>query len=144
MRTSISKRRAHGRAQALVFLNDILPEATDVPVQIAHLAGAGGYDEATDAALNVFAEAIAGRDPRVRRLWFDVTSVVSAKMSPDSLKLVAARIRQVGPGRVLYGSDANAGGNPAPREGWAAFRQLPLTENEFLTIARNVPPYMRW
>jgi len=30
-----------------------------------------------------------------------------------------------------------------PREGWAAFRQLPLTEDEFRTIAGNLAPYLR-
>ena len=32
----------------------------------------------------------------------------------------------------------------APREAWAAFRRLPLTDKEFLTIAANVAPYLRW
>jgi hypothetical protein len=49
----------------------------------------------------------------------------------------------VGVGRILYGSDAAAGGNLRPREGWAAFRRLPLTDAEFRTIARNVAPYLR-
>jgi predicted TIM-barrel fold metal-dependent hydrolase len=144
MHTSISKHRNYGRDEALVFLNELLPAAPDVPVQIAHLAGAGDYDTTTDAALNVFVEAIARHDPRVKNLWFDVTSVVLAGISPDKAKLVASRIRQIGLRRVLYGSDAHAGGNPAPREGWAAFRELPLTEAEFSTIAQNLAPYMRW
>jgi predicted TIM-barrel fold metal-dependent hydrolase len=143
MHPSISKNRAYGHREALVFLNELLPAAPDVPVQIAHLAGAGGYDTATDAALNVFVEAIARHDPRVKNLWFDVTSVVSPDISPDKANLVAARIRQIGLRRVLYGSDAHGGGNLAPREGWAAFRMLPLTEKEFRTIAQNLAPYMR-
>src|SRR5687768_14708173 len=44
---------------------------------------------------------------------------------------------------VLYGSDAAVGGNLRPREGWAAFRRLPLTDGEFERIARNVAPYLR-
>jgi uncharacterized protein len=144
MHTSISRRRNYGRGQALVFLREILPAAPDVPIQIAHLAGAGDYDTATDAALNVFVEAIARHDPRVRNLWFDVTSVVIGNIAPDKAKLVASRIRQIGVRRVLYGSDAHFGGNPAPREGWATFRQLPLTQEEFRTIAQNLAPYMRW
>ena len=27
---------------------------------------------------------------------------------------------------------------------WAAFRELPLTDKEFRTIAQNLAPYMRW
>jgi uncharacterized protein len=47
----------------------------------------------------------------------------------------------VGVERVLYGTDAAAGDNLRPREGWAAFRRLPLTENEFKIIAANIAPY---
>lgn len=57
--------------------------------------------------------------------------------------LVAKRIRQVGVERILYGSDAAVGDNLRPREAWAAFRRLALTEDEFDTIARNVAPYLR-
>ncbi len=144
MHTSISKRRNYGGAQAHVFLNELLPEAPDIPVQIAHLTGAGDYDDSTDAVLAVFVEAIRDGDPRVKNLWFDVTSVVLADIALEKAKLVATRIRQIGLDRVLYGSDAPAGGNLPPREGWAAFRQLPLTDREFLTIAENVAPYARW
>lgn len=144
MHVSISKHRNYGRHEALTFLREILPAAPDVPIQIAHLAGAGDYDPVTDSALSVFVDAIARHDPRVKNLWFDVTSVVMADITPEKAKLVAARIRQIGLGRVVYGSDAHFGGNPAPREGWAAFRKLPLTENEFRTIANNLAPYMRW
>jgi uncharacterized protein len=45
--------------------------------------------------------------------------------------------------RIVYGSDATSGRNLPPREGWAAFRKLPLTVAEFQLIAQNVPPHMR-
>jgi len=57
--------------------------------------------------------------------------------------LIARRLRELGLQRILYGSDAASDGNPPPREGWAAFRTLPLTEAEFRTIARNLAPYLR-
>ena len=56
---------------------------------------------------------------------------------------MVTRVRQLGVRRVLYGSDAASAPNPPPREGWAAFRKVPLTEDEFRTIAANVAPYMR-
>ncbi|MEO8194700.1 MAG: amidohydrolase family protein [Gemmatimonadales bacterium] len=144
MRTSISKKRNYGRDQALVFLNKLLPAARNVSVQIAHLAGAGDYDPTTDAALGVFTEAIANHDARMKNVWFDVTAVVIHGITPEKGELVARRIRQIGLKRVLYGSDAHGGGNPAPREGWAAFQEIPLTGKEFRTIAENVAPYMQW
>src|SRR4030095_13998577 len=105
MRTSISNRRKYGADAAQVFLNELLPAAPEVPVQIAHLAGAGSYDAITDAALNVFAEAIGRHDARMRNVWFDVAGVVQPAMSSDTAQLVARRIRQLGLERVLYGSD---------------------------------------
>jgi hypothetical protein len=54
------------------------------------------------------------------------------------------RIRELGVERVLYGSDgADARTTSAIRRGWAAFRMLPLWDEEFRTIAGNVAPYMK-
>src|SRR6185503_3587678 len=50
MHASIDMKRKYGADQARVFLQELLPAAPDVPVQIAHLAGAGNYDDVTDAA----------------------------------------------------------------------------------------------
>jgi hypothetical protein len=128
-----------------VFLEQLLPAAPDIPVQVAHLAGTGpGYDDPpADSVMAVLAEAVEKRDPRTPRLWFDVTTVVDRDISTANAALVAKRIRQVGVDRVLYGSDAAFGDNLRPREGWAAFRRLPLTEPEFEQIARNLAPYLR-
>jgi hypothetical protein len=67
----------YGQRQASAFLEQILPAAPDVVVQIAHLAGAGGWDEATDDALMVFVRATREADPRTRNLYFDVSAVAS-------------------------------------------------------------------
>jgi len=144
LRANIDRRRPYGSAQARVFLDELLPLVPDVPVQIAHLAGAGGYsDSAVDSAMAVFAAAVRRHDWRTRRLWFDVTSVAEGDVSAAGAALVVQRIRQVGVDRVVYGSDAPSGGNAQPREGWAAFRRLPLSAVEFDRIARNVAPYLR-
>ena len=143
LRTSIDNQRKYGADEARVFLNELLAAAPDVQVQIAHLAGAGGYDTATDSALSVFTDAIARHDSRIKNVWFDTTTVVRPNMSPDELKRIAARIRQIGVKRVLYGSDAPASPVMYPKAGWAAFQRLPLTKAELNTIANNITPYMR-
>jgi predicted TIM-barrel fold metal-dependent hydrolase len=144
MRSSVTRKRPYGAAQAQVFLDKVLPDAPDVPVQIAHLAGAGGYDDpAIDEALGVFVQAIAKRDTRMAHVYFDASGVTGLGQWEDKINVVATRIRQLGVQRVLYGSDGAAGDNLRPREAWAAFRKLPLTEEEFTTIASNVVPYMR-
>jgi uncharacterized protein len=144
LRASISRNRPYGRDQARVFLEQLLPLAPDVIVQVAHLAGSGpGYDDPpAQEAMAVLAEAVENHDPRTGRLWFDVATVVDPNISEANAALVVQRIRQVGVERVLYGSDAAVGDNLRPREGWAAFRQLPLAENEFTAIAANLAPYL--
>ena len=142
MRASISRKRPYGAAQARIFLEQLLPLAADVPVQIAHLAGTGpGYDDPpADSAMAVLADAVRG-NRYARRLWFDVAGVVDAGISPMHAALVARRIRQVGIERVLYGSDGAVGENLRPRQSWAAFRGLSLTDDEIARIADNVAPY---
>ncbi|AXA93809.1 amidohydrolase family protein [Massilia sp. YMA4] len=145
LRASVSKRRPYGAVQARVFLDELLPAAPDVTVQVAHMAGTGpGYDDpAADDALSVLAEAVAKQDRRTRRLYFDVASLARPGMKEHDAANLVQRIRQIGVDRILYGSDAASGENLRPREGWAAFRQLPMTEAEWTRIARNVAPYLR-
>lgn len=145
MRASVSNQRPYGAAQARIFVEQLLPMAPDVPVQVAHLAGAGpGYDDpAADSVMAVLAEAVERHDARTRNLWFDVASLADDGISPQDAARLVRRIRQVGAGRILYGSDAAAGANLHPREGWAAFRRLPLTDAEFARIADNVAPYLQ-
>ena len=143
LHSTVSKGRPYGRDEARIFLNEVLPSAPDIAVQIAHLAGAGRYDDPTDQALVVFADAIASGDPRTRRLYFDVAGMVGPDTPVDETTLIARRVRQLGVGRVLYGTDAASSSTLAVRQAWAAFRQVPLSEAEFRAIAQNVTPYMQ-
>lgn len=143
MRPSVTKRRPYGAKVAQIFLNNLLPAAPDVPIQIAHLAGAGGYDDPqVDEALAVFLRAIADRDPRMANVYFDVSGVAGVGHWVDKTSLIVTRIRQLGVARILYGSDGGAGGD-TPLKAWTAFRQLPLFDAEFHTIENNIAPYMR-
>jgi uncharacterized protein len=144
LRSTISKKRPYGAAYARVFLEDLLPAAPGVPVQIAHLAGAGGYDDPlVDEALGVFVSAIATGDARMKRVYFDVSGVAGLGEWKRQATLIAARIREIGVVRILYGSDGAGGGNATPREAWTAFKRLPLSDAEFRTIETNTAPYVR-
>lgn len=144
LRASISQRRPYGAAQARLFLEQVLPHAPDVVVQVAHLAGTGpGYeDPAAHEAMEVLARARQAGDARTRHLWFDLTSNVNEGIAPATAALIAARLRQVGLDRVLYGSDVAVSGNLRPAAGWAALRQLPLQPQELARIAANRAPYL--
>jgi len=145
MRASVSLGRPYGARQAMIFIDRLLPAAPDVTVQVAHFAGTGpGYeDPPAREAMAVFAAAMARKDARTRNLWFDAASIVDRDIEPGLAKLVADTIRRVGTDRMLYGTDSAQGGRLRPRDAWAAFRRLPLTQAEFAQIARNVPPYFR-
>ena len=145
MRASVSRKRLYGPMQARAFLEQLLPEAPDIPVQVAHLAGTGpGYDDPpADNAMAFLADAVHRKDPRTRRLWFDVAGIMDSSVTTAQAALMVQRIRRVGVDRILFGSDAAVGGNLRPREQWAAFRRLPLTPDELDRIAHNVAPYFR-
>ena len=145
MRASIRNKRPYGALEARAFLDKVLPAAPDVPVQVAHMAGTGpGFeDPPAREVLAELAQAVERRHPATRNLWFDVASIADRDITPDAAALLVKRIRQVGVSRVLYGTDSAQGDNLRPKEAWAAFRRLPLTEAEFSQIAANLPPYFR-
>jgi predicted TIM-barrel fold metal-dependent hydrolase len=143
MHSNIDHHRPYGGSEALIFLEQLLPEAPDVVVQIAHLAGGGGYDDpATDAALSVFVKAIERKDPRMKNVYFDVCGIAIPGMWENKADLVVQRIRQIGTHRLLYGSDAATADN-APNDALKRWHSLPLTLEEFEEIENNLAPYLR-
>jgi predicted TIM-barrel fold metal-dependent hydrolase len=129
----------YGAAQGRVLLEQVLGEAPDVPVQIAHMANSW-------EVAKLFADAIAAGDPRTRRLLFDLAQAVplaAEDQTPALMADIAATLRRIGLDRILFGSDMDVGGNPAPREHWKAIRKVPLSDAELRTIADNLPPYLR-
>jgi predicted TIM-barrel fold metal-dependent hydrolase len=143
MRSSVTRKRPYGAKEARIFLNEVLPSAPDVTVQIAHLAGSGGYeDPAIDDALSVFIQAIAKHDPRMAHVYFDISGVAGFGQWETKKDLIATRIRQVGVERILWGSDGAFGGGPTPLQALKAYQMLPLSSREFHTIDTNQPPYL--
>jgi uncharacterized protein len=83
MRASFTAKLPYGRDEALIFLNELVPAAPDVVIQIAHLAAAGApSDPGADQALEVFIDAIARGDSRATRLYFDAPSVARPTSHP--------------------------------------------------------------
>ena len=77
------------------------------------------------------------------KLYFDVATVAGLQKH-DQLELLAKRIRQIGPQRILYGSDAAFGGRSTPDREWGTFRgMVPLTDAEHAVIRDNVAPCLR-
>lgn len=134
IRPNIDHGRAWGERQARIFLERVLSEAPDVVVQIAHLASAGRYeDPGVEQALEVFVSAFAAKDPRVQRVYFDV-SVTSWESKKETLQ---RQLRTIGMDRLIYASDS------PPAKAWKTFRGLPLREDELRRIEQTVAPYLR-
>jgi predicted TIM-barrel fold metal-dependent hydrolase/ketosteroid isomerase-like protein len=133
----------YGREHAEIFVNQILPAAPDVTVQIAHLWGGEAYSE---PALTVFADAVSRNHPATKNLYFDVTQMELVLRNQDETvrKKVVSLIRQIGLRRILYGADRPRNSNAASREAWVIFQAtFPLTMGELRAIAGNVAPYLR-
>ena len=136
------RRKPYGREDVEIMLRDVLPAAPDVPIQIAHFGGWGGYDDATDQAAQAFADAVVRKDPVTRNLYFDLATIVFPQTAVERRERIAQVIRQLGVKRVVYASDiATPEGYPA--WGWdLMLKLLPLTREEFATIASNVTPIL--
>jgi predicted TIM-barrel fold metal-dependent hydrolase len=134
----------YGPKDARLFIDKLLSRAPNIVVQVAHLSGSGTFPPDAQAAMKVFAAAIARDDPRTRNLYFDQCVVATASTTPSDGARIAAAIRSVGVNRMFFGSDMPIGGNPPPKENWEVFTaKVPLTRNELRTIAQAIPPYLR-
>lgn len=119
-----TQRVGYGREDAQIFITQVLPKAPDIPVQIAHLAGWGGYDESTDGALSAFADWLAEKKRRRNNLYFDVSAVVrqvrgtpASSASSDTKRVgpvwypekryqrLVERLRKLGLDRILFATD---------------------------------------
>jgi predicted TIM-barrel fold metal-dependent hydrolase len=130
---------------ARTFINEVLPVAPDVTVQIAHLGGSGPrLDPGTREAMVVLSEAASRGEAAMKNVYFDIATNVHPGSPDESIAFMAARMRQIGITRLLYGSDMAIGDNAVPAEYWRALvERSGLTSSELQAISRNVAPYLR-
>jgi predicted TIM-barrel fold metal-dependent hydrolase len=127
----------YGAEDARIFLEQVVPQAPDVTIIVAHMGGGGSYPDQVDEVMAAFGDAFQRKDPRTKNLYFDVSGVVTEGATPADGALVAKRIREVGPSHVLYGSDTSPPGGTI-RAGWEIFRsKVPLKPAELQTIIDN-------
>ena len=117
----------YGGAEVEMFLDRVAPAARATVVQVAHLAG-NGPGVTSPEALAAFARACEADDPRTGHLWFDLGGLVTPDLSDDERQLIVHRSRQLGLGRILFGSDSLPGvtaDNPPSYEQWPWVCDLP-------------------
>ena len=138
-----TQRMDYGAPDVKRFVNDVLPSAGDMPVQIAHAGGWGGIDPATLSALGAFADAIETNPERFRHVWFDLSGVWTDKSSVADKKALVVLIRRIGLKHFLPGSDWPYKGDDLADTYDRVYPELPLTQREWTIIRRNVAPYVR-
>jgi predicted TIM-barrel fold metal-dependent hydrolase len=150
----------YGAEDADTFIDRVLSQAPGIDVQIAHMAGWGGYDDATDAALGAFVAAIEQERLDPSRITFGLGAVVfqpaaagsdttMAREVREANAKLARRIRQLGIERVVYATDWPAWPpTDDVTNGIAANMELirsalPLSDEELDGIFANVGPIVR-
>ena len=137
------------KADVETFIDKVLLQAGDTPVQIAHGGGYAGADPATIESLLAFGEAIERKAPGTRNLVIDISGVVlpdaTAEVlgsSDEQLKAFVDVMRKIGLDRFVIGSDWPAIGRIAPY--FALMREkLPVTDAEWAQLCSNVAPYLK-
>jgi predicted TIM-barrel fold metal-dependent hydrolase len=137
-----AKPTGYGAKQAQTMLDQIVSAAPDVPFTIAHLWGGEGY---SDEALATYGQAVSTHDPHTKNLYFDIAEMaLVAGDSPETLKKIAAHMREIGMSRILYGTDGPLDDAGTPADSWRnTVAKVPLTDAEFNQIAENEAPYLR-
>jgi predicted TIM-barrel fold metal-dependent hydrolase len=133
----------YGAADIRRFVEEVLPAAGDMPVQIAHAAGWSGIDPATLSALGAFADEIEANPQRFRHLWFDLSGVWTDKTSASDKHALVALIRRIAVQHFLAASDWPYNGDNLANYYNRVYPELPLTQREWTVIRSNVAPYAR-
>lgn len=111
-----TRRPEFGAGEVNTFIDSVLPAAPDIAVQIAHLGGDSQYDAPARRSAEAFLAAIREHPDRVANIFFDlaVVPLPESLARGDSAVLAqvrgmneafAAMARELGPDRIVFGSD---------------------------------------
>jgi predicted TIM-barrel fold metal-dependent hydrolase len=140
MNLHFSTGQGFGAIDTETFIRDILPRARESWVQLSHASGFGGTDPLLFDVLPVFADHIARHDPLTRHVVFDLASVVTPETTPKQATDLVTLMRKIGLTRFQVGSDFNG---HTPKETDVLDRdKLPLSQEEWRTVARNCVPWV--
>lgn len=141
-----------GADEVNVFVDEVLPAAPNVPVQIAHMGGNSRFDSATVRSFDALVRAIRDHPQRMDGVFFDMGLVpfppqraqgdtARQKIYRRWNRRFAAAVREVGPDRVMFGTDY-----PEAKPGPYARRlreSLPLADSTITDLFDDRAPYLR-
>ncbi len=146
-----TRRDDYGRRDVEAFVNEVLPAAPDIPVQVAHMGGNSRFDSATVRAFDALADAMEDHPDRMDDVFFDMGLVpfpeqrargdtARQRMYRRWNRRFADAVRRVGPDRVVFGTDyPEAEPGPYARR---LGRSLPMTEQEIRDLFDDRAPYL--
>ena len=146
-----TRREDFGRRDVEAFVDEVIPAAPDVPVQVAHMGGDSRFDSATVRSFDALADAMEEHPERMDDVFFDMGLVPfpEQRARGDTARQrvyrrwnrrFAEAVRRVGPDRVVFGTDY-----PEARPGQYARRlrqSLPLTPSEIRDLFDDRAPYL--
>lgn len=147
-----TRRPDFGTDEVNVFVDEVLPAAPNIPVQIAHMGGNSRFDSATVRSFDALVRAIRDHPQRMDDVFFDMGLVPfppqRAQGDTDRQKIYrrwnrrfAEAVRTVGPDRVVFATDY-----PEARPGLYAERlreSLPLADSTITDLYDDRAPYLR-
>lgn len=140
----------YGKKDIEIFVDEILPKAPGVTVQIAHFGGPGNFSPVTNEVGKAFAKALENEASNTDSLYFDLAAVpqnparASTRKEREKNRLanqqLAERIKQIGAENILWGTDWIAGPLPVYL---GKLKSMPLNNQIWQKINSNVAPYLQ-
>lgn len=139
----------YGYEDAELFIDHVLTEAPDIPVQIAHMGGPSGFNDATDNASAAFRDAFEEHPERMEHVYLDLAAVPipveraegdteTEQQIREMNQQAETRIREIGPEHILPATDWISGSADTFGE---KYKTLPFDEELRNQIMHNVAPY---
>ncbi len=134
----------YGAKDVAVFINDLLPHVSKAKIIIGHGAGWGGYDEATDQALDAFIEGFKDGSIDPSRVYMGVGAVIMPGLPQERTDIFLKKFRSIKKENWIFGSDWSPGLSPLdPVSYLATLREAGLTDEEAQKLISNQLPFVK-
>ncbi|MDR9364217.1 MAG: amidohydrolase family protein [Balneolaceae bacterium] len=151
-----TRNQDYGKMDASIFVNKVLDNAPNLNVQIAHLGGAGAFNETTSEIIKYFDRA-SSEKPNIldEDVLFDISATVSNPEAAltrgdtsrtmdirENNKTLAQKLELLDSNRLLFGTDWIALSRK-PADYSALLKSMPIQSSMLEEIFKNEAPYFK-
>lgn len=135
-----------GASDVRWFIDEIVTRIPDLKLIVAHFGGWGGFDTATEGAMNEWIEAFDSSELEGREIYFDISAVLLEGLGEDRVALFVGKIRELGLDKIVLGSDWDGYSVTefSSRSTIDLLREAGLSQDEITTILSNRGPITRY